>query len=100
MGLTSSRVSRTSGDYQPERRPAQTLVPDRADPLLKPLQCGQDRQVAFGPGVAGIGLPASTPSPTRKVKNWFQVDQHRLMEVLVWEEEKAPKASRIVWADS
>jgi hypothetical protein len=55
MGLTSSRVSRTSGHYQPERRPAQTLVPDRADPLLNPLQCGQDRQVAFGPGVAGVG---------------------------------------------
>jgi hypothetical protein len=34
------------------------------------------------------------------VKNWFQTDQQRLMEVLAWEEAKAPNASRIVRADN
>jgi len=52
-----------------------------------------------GRGTAGIGLPGSTPSPTRKVKNWFQADQHRLIDALAWLEEKSPNASRTVWAD-
>jgi hypothetical protein len=53
-----------------------------------------------GRGTAAIGLPGSTSSPTRKVKNWFQADQQRLIDVLAWPEEKSPNASRTARAVS
>jgi len=42
------------------------------------------RRGSLALATAGIGLPSRCPSPTRNVKNWFHVDQQRLIDAFAW----------------
>jgi hypothetical protein len=71
MGLTSSRVSRTSGDYQPERRPAQTFS-------CRPTVCSghtfqRERQFVVEPPQPLIGQ-------VRQLRPVFDADQMQQAE--------------------
>jgi hypothetical protein len=94
----SSRVAKTARSRcghgsRARRRPAAAASSSRSG-VSSPSSGLGSRRAGLALAMAGIGLPSRRPSATRKVKNWFQVDQQRLIDAFAWPSAWSANADR------